>query len=270
MRTAPLIFAAFVACAQEATPPGTPPGTPPPPAAPAPLVYSSKSITLPFHCTEEDIQWAGLTCSEDEPCQMFLELTSAEGAGTKLFAAGNIHSTKVTLYSVLLASDDGGHSWLEAGERVRGAALDHIQVADADTAWVVGETVYPLPQDPFLLLTTDGGKTWRNRPVFSETHYGTVQQIYFNGKVNGSLVIDRGAGADGGRYELYESPDGGENWLIKEETTKPIKLRHTPPPSDWRVRADGPTHSFHIEHRAGDRWTTAAAFSVALPACGAK
>ena len=65
----------------------------------------------------------------------------------------------------------------------------------------------------------------------------------------------------------WVSPDGGESWLIKEENTKPIKLKRPPPVSDWRVRPDGPTQAFQIEHRQGERWTASAAFAVKLAAC---
>ena len=46
-----------------------------------------------------------------------------------------------------------------------GAAIDRIQFFDAETGWAAGEQLEPLPQDPFLLLTTDGGKSWRRRPM---------------------------------------------------------------------------------------------------------
>src|ERR1700722_6626614 len=64
------------------------------PAAPAPPTFQNdgKPITLPFQCTAEDVRWAGMTCSEDEPCPIYLELSAAEGMGDHLFAAGNIHS----------------------------------------------------------------------------------------------------------------------------------------------------------------------------------
>jgi len=230
-------------------------------------------VLLPFHCTEEDIQWAGLSCSADEPCPVYLELAAIEpgvppGPG-RIFAAGNIHSSDVTLYSVLLASEDAGHTWREAHERIRGASLDRIQFLDAELGWVSGQVVSPLPQNPFLLLTSDGGKTWRQRVIFSESRVGFIQQFHFGAKDSGSLIVDRGPGSEGGRYELYESTDAGETWTIRETSDRPLKLPPSPvaPPSEWRARADGPTQSFHIERRQGERWVSVAAFSVKLGAC---
>lgn len=92
--------------------------TPPTPV----FAYEGKPITLPYQCSLEDIRWAGLTCSEDEPCPIYLELSSVDAVGERVFAAGNIHSDAVTLYSVLLSSADGGHSWQVGPDSVRGWA----------------------------------------------------------------------------------------------------------------------------------------------------
>ena len=258
------VLAAAAAWAQE-----QPPANPAPPM----LENSGKPMLLPFRCTEDDIQWAGMSCSADEPCPVYLELAAVEsgvppGPG-RIFAAGNIHASDVTLYSVLLASEDAGHTWREAYERIRGASLDHIQFFDAELGWISGQALSPLPQDPFLLLTSDGGKKWRQRVIFSESRVGSIQQFQIGAKDSGSLIIDRGPGAEGGRYELYESPDAGETWTIRETSDRPFQLKPSPAalPSEWRARADGPTQSFHLERRQGERWVPVAAFAVKLGAC---
>jgi hypothetical protein len=241
-----------------------------PPANPAPPVLENtgKPMLLSYSCTEDDVHWAGLSCSEDEPCPVYLELAGVESAGNQIFAAGNIHSSTVTLYSVLLASEDAGRTWREACERIRGASLDRIQFLDRETGWTSGQMLSPLTQDPFLLLTSDGGKTWRQRAIFSESRVGSIQQFYFSARDSGSLIIDRGQGSEGGRYELYESRDAGESWTIQEVSDKPLGLKRLPvASSELRVRADGPTQSFHIERRQGERWSPVAAFAVKLGAC---
>jgi len=248
--------------------------TPPPPPI---FENTGKPITIPFQCTDGDIQHAGLTCSEEDPCPVYLELTTVDGVGNRILAAGNLHAPAVTLYSILLASQDGGRTWREAHDRVKSAGLDHIQFLDAETGWVTGQVLSPLPQDPFLLVTLDGGKTWRQRPILSESadnRVGTIQQFSFSGKDNGSLIVDHGPATDGDRYELIESRDAGENWSIKESSTKPLRLRRPPPEptADWRVRADGRTQSFQIEKRvsstaAREQWSSIAAFAVKLAPC---
>ena len=68
---------------------------------------------------------------------------------------------------------------------------------------------------------------------------------------------------------MHESNDGGETWNIRETNVKAIRLKRAPvtPNPDWRVRADGPTKSFHLERRQGQKWTSLAAFNVDLGAC---
>src|SRR5215831_12163576 len=72
------------------------------------LENHDRPMEVPFQCTEEDMEWAGLSCTEQDPCPAYFELAAAEPSGSKIFVAGNIHSESVTLYSVLFASDDGG------------------------------------------------------------------------------------------------------------------------------------------------------------------
>lgn len=243
------------------------------PAAPAPVVLENngKPMMVPFACSGEDIQWGGLTCSDEEPCPMFLELTATEQTGNRILAAGNIHTASVTLYGILLASDDGGHTWTEAHERIRGVGLDHIQFFDPEIGWILGQELFPIPQNPFLLVTSDGGKTWRQRIIFdenAENRFGAIQQFGLAGKKDGSLVIDRGRGSPEDRYVLFESPDGGDTWAIKQESGKPLTLKNVAVPhNEWRIRTDGASKSFHVEHRQGTRWVSVGAFSVKLDAC---
>jgi len=244
---------------------------PAPPAPPPVLENSGKPMAPAIQCTAEDIQLAGLSCSEEDPCPVYLELTAVEPVGSRIFVAGNIHTAAVTLYSMLLATEDSGHTWREVHERIRGAGLDHIQFLDAESGWASGQVLFPLPQDPFLLVTSDGGKSWRQRSVFGdsrENRFGSILQFFFSAKNSGSLIVDRGRGGDGDRYELYESSDAGESWNVKETSNKLPRMRQAPAPSaDWRLRADGPTQSYHVEHRQGARFVSVAAFAVKMGVC---
>jgi hypothetical protein len=246
-----------------------PPAAPTPPEGPPVLRSTGKPMVVPFQCSGEDLHSAGLTCSEQDPCPVYLELADVGSSGIRIFAAGNIHTSTATLYSILLASDDNGFTWREAHERLRGAGLDHLQFSGVETGWASGIVLAPLAQDPFLLQTTDGGKSWRQHPIFNEPRFGSIQQFSFDDTKSGALIIDHGPGSDGDRYELYESNDGGDTWNIKQTSVKPIRLKMplAPPASDWRVRADGATKSFQLEHRQGQRWTSAAAFAVNLGVC---
>ena len=241
------------------------------PAAPVVLQNTGKPMVLPFQCTPEDIQSAGFTCSEEAPCPVYLELSAATAVGAKYYLAGNIHSDAVTLYSVLLGSEDAGKSWQEIHKRIRGAGLDHLEFADASNGWVAGQQLFPLPQDPFVLVTTDGGKTWQQQSVFGEnadTRFGSVQEMHFSSKTNGQVLIDRSQGGDSGPFAIYESQNGGASWSPKEQSSKQLHLKGAPnPEADWRVRVDGATKAFLLERRQGDRWSSSAAFAVSLGAC---
>ena len=106
------------------------------------------------------------------------------------------------------------------------------------------------------------------KPVFTDNHFGSIQQFAFDSKSAGAVIVDNGPGGDLERYARFETSDGGETWSIKEQNKKPLQLKRTAAPaSTWRVRADAATRSYRIEHRAGNQWTAAAAFSVKLPAC---
>jgi photosystem II stability/assembly factor-like uncharacterized protein len=262
MRLAALALLAAAAFGQE---------PPPPVAKPAVLEYTGKPLVLPFQCTREDTQQAGLECTEEAPCPVYLELDGVAASGDRIWLGGNLHSAAVTLFSTLLVSEDGGRTWREPADRVRFAGIDKLQFLDAETGWAAGERLSPLPQDPFLLLTNDGGKTWRMRAIFSESaenKLGQIQQFAFTTKDSGSLIIDRGQAAESDRYELYESPDGGESWSFRQSSQKPLTLRKPAAVSTpWRLRADSRTRAFHLEHWQANRWNGVAAFSVSIGAC---
>jgi photosystem II stability/assembly factor-like uncharacterized protein len=232
------------------------------------LENQGRPMTVPFECTDDDIAWAGLSCSEQDPCPVYFELAAIEPVGIKLFAAGNIHTEAATLYSVLLGSEDTGKTWRESYPRVRGAGLDRIRFLDLANGWISGETLWPLAQDPFLLITNDGGTKWRQQSVFEDGGPGSIQQFAFETKDKGSLIIDRGEGSEQERYGLYETPDGGASWSIKQLSQKSLRLaRADDADKDWRVHADRATHSFRIEHRQGEQWNNVAAFAVTVGAC---
>ena len=244
--------------------------TPEKPAGPPVLENSGKPMTPPFQCTDDDIHAFGLGCTEDEPCPIYLELSGVETVGSQIFAAGNIHSAAATLYSILLASNDAGKTWREPFERIRGASFDRILFTDAEHGWIAGQTVHPLPRDPFLLITSDGGKTWRRQILFEDGRAGSIQQIWFDSRTTGSLIFDRGQSSDGPRFEMYESATGGDNWMIREASDRPIRLKRMPlepETPDWRMRADAATKANRIEKRQAARWTAVASFAVEMGAC---
>ena len=234
------------------------------------LVLGAQDATrVDYACPAEDIDKFGLTCSEDEPCDVFLELASAEGVGSTIFAAGNLHTVTTTLYGLLLMSGDGGKSWTEPTPRIQAAALDQVQFPDFQHGWTSGVKVEPLARDPFFLVTADGGKTWRSRPIFTETRYGSVQQFWFDSAKTGQLILERTQGS-AAVYEIHETANGGDSWTIKEAGVKNPKLAKAPARDSaaWRVRTDAASKTNRIERRTGrGGWEAVASFAVRAGVC---
>jgi hypothetical protein len=244
--------------------------TPRPQPEKEPIVKNNgKPMTVPFACTEDDMTWAGMSCSEEQPCPVYLELTALEAVGNRLIVLANIHSESQTLYSELLESEDGGATWQEPYARMRGTGLDHVQFIDFQNGWISGEVLVPVSHDPFLLISSDGGKSWRQRGVFGEGGDGAIRQFHFESAANGSMVIDR-MDSESSRYVLYQTPNGGETWLVLRTSDRPITIPGAgveTGASGWRIRADARSKSFAVERRQEERWTTAASFLVEIGSC---
>jgi hypothetical protein len=243
------------------------------------LLCAQTPVKIDYACPPEDINSFGLACSAEDPCPVFLELSAVEAVGAKLFLAGNLHTQSATLRSILLTSEDGAKTWTEPFERIRAAAFEQIQFADFANGWVSGQLIEPLPRDPFLLLSTDGGKTWRQRAVFEESRIGTIADFWFESHTAGEMVIDhseRGAI----KHEVYQTNTGGESWEMKEVTAQPVKLKGRPKEQPtWRIRADGASKAYHLERivvtpggSSGDRrgapaWETIATILIHITDC---
>ncbi len=224
---------------------------------------------IEYACTPQDIDALGLTCSPEDPCAVFLELSSVQAVGARLFLSGNLHTASTTLYSILLMSEDGGKTWTEPFRRLPFTALVQMQFVDLEHGWVSGHIVEPLPKDQFLLLTTDGGKTWNQRPLFEDSRFGSIAQFWFDSPTEGALVLDRSQGTTS-RYDLYETMTGGESWTPKETgSTTPIRLKKAPSsdPSAWRVRADAATKTYRVERGAAGKWETIASLAIHIADC---
>ncbi len=232
--------------------------------AQAPLDNTGKPMRIVYECTKEDKQATGLGCSEEDPCPVYLELENVEAVGNKLFVTGNIHTPMATLYSILLGSDDEGKTWSEPYMRLLTSGLDQIQFVDFQNGWISGANLQSAPRDPFFLITTDGGKTWRQRPVFEESRVAAIERFSFDSQDHGTLLID--ARLDNGTHELYETQTGGESWTIQQHSGEPARSAKAKPPT-WRVRTDAASHSYVIENSENGRWQRVASFLVHISTC---
>lgn len=242
----------------------------PAPEAPRKIENTGAPMRVPFQCSEEDIGSFGLTCPTQQPCPVYLDLSALDASTGRLFLAGNLHTESATLSSILLASEDGGKSWYEPHERIRAAGLDQIQFFDLESGWIAGQQLGALPRDPFLLVTHDGGKIWRARPIYGDSRVGAIDYFRFDSKTHGLLWIDRTQGAEAGaHYEAFESMTGGESWAVREVGDRPLaaKQRVAPAASGFRLRPDSASRSYRVEKQTGERWHPVASFLVRAGEC---
>jgi hypothetical protein len=225
-------------------------------------------VSVAYECPPADVEAFGLNCTEDRPCPVFLELASVEAAGGRVLITGNLHTRDITLFSLLLASEDGGVTWTEPTARMRNAALEQIEFFDPQTGWISGESIDPLARNPFLMMTADGGRTWRQKLLFEDSKFGTIAQFHFDSKSNGELVLDATQGK-AVRQELYATMTGGESWEVKQVSNKPLKLKsvRSAEQAGWRVRADAANGTYRLEHGAGRNWQHVASFNIHVTDC---
>jgi len=223
-------------------------------------------VKVPFDCGQEELTAAGMLCSDDDPCPVYLELSGISAAGKNLALAGNLHGRSATISSLLLMSDDNGITWKEPAARISGAALEQVQLIDPLHGWAAGETQMPLARDPFFLITSDGGASWRREPVTEEGTAGAVQRFWFDSREHAELIVESGR-----TYSLYESNNGGDSWNIVSNTAQVPRLRRVPVAADmgdYRIVTDSRNHTFSVEKRDGEKWMPIATFPVQVANCG--
>jgi hypothetical protein len=244
------------------------------PATPAgPPVYEAAKgpILLPNLCAQVDLESLGLTCSDAEPCPTFLELGSSEVNNEVIVLAGNLHTSAVTIQSILLVSDDNGLNWREAHPRLPSVSLDGLQFFDFSNGWLSGHSSLSLPRDPFLLISSDGGRSWRKSSFHAESRVGIVEDFAFSTARRGWALIDNKGSGDAGRYELYETPNGGSSWELKEISTRVPKavaaLGQRAPSGTTRFKADSKKDLITLERRSGEQWRPVVSFRLKLEDC---
>lgn len=239
---------------------------------PAPLVYSGEALRVPLECNYETLLQAGLVCNEDAPCDLFLELIGVGGTPASVFAIGNVHAQEATVSSMLLASHDGGKTWLEPAGRAAAASLEMIQFADDEHGWVAAqEHDIDGSTHPFLYLTQDGGKYWDRRAVWgdNEDRSGAILEFYFETPQHGFLVVERSA-SDQDTYELHETRNGGRSWSPRQISGERPAIRRRlskPEEANWRLSENREAGAYDIEKRQGSSWEKLASFSSEVGAC---
>jgi photosystem II stability/assembly factor-like uncharacterized protein len=118
----------------------------------------------------------------------------------------------------ILRTVDGGETWLNTTPKDLtgiGYSTD-LSVLNANTVWIL------VPNVDFytgmLYHTSDGGLTWTSVAV----PFGGANLQFLN-ESTGRALADRGAGMGSNSVEMYQSSDGGENWIsvFNNDPTRP-------------------------------------------------
>lgn len=228
-------------------------------------LFAQPPVHVSYTCPQEDTDSFGLSCSEDQPCPIFFEVSAVDSFGPNVFVAGDIHTATITLYGVLLSTDDNGASWSEAIPRRRATAFDQLQII-GNNGWLSGHSVEPLSKDPFFLLTTDGGKSWRERPLFEESRFGSIAQFWFASPTEGQLIFDDSVGKEI-HQELHTTMTGGEGWDVKEKSTTTLHLQTPNRSANWIAAAASGSPHYILERNTVGRKEPFARFLIHIGDC---
>lgn len=193
-----------------------------------------------------------------------------DAAGPKIVLVGNLHTSSATLSSIALSSDDAGSSWREPLKRLPATGFESVQLLNERQAWIAAQPQAEIATDPYLLATSDGGANWQKLPIWGEEgRSGLLQQFYFDSSQHGFVLIDRSqSGAADAGYEMYESPNAGLSWMLREVSPRPISPKWTARrTADWRLREDGKSRTYELERRVGNGWQRMANFLTELSTC---
>ena len=235
------------------------------------LSNDGKQIRVPVSCTEEEIQSLGMTCLAEMPCAVYLELSAIAAGLSRITLAGNLHTESTALSSVVLTSDDNGATWTEPHPRVRQGSLDQMQFVDSNNGWISGQVLAAIPRDPFFLITDDGGKSWKQRPVFGEAHFGFIDKFLFTSPKQGKVLVDRANSSEGGRFALLETQTAGDSWSIQSVVVRAPKLDWVHPADpNWRLQTNAQAKTYRVEKKEGQGWAKVAEFLIQPGACAVK
>jgi hypothetical protein len=251
---------------QDKEPEGPPEGT---------TIYEGPTVALSTVCDVGRLEYAGIRCSADRPCDLFLELVSVASEGDWVVLAGEVHTADATYESVVLSSKDGGLTWAESAERIAAGGIESISMVDAQTAFVAGQQGDTATGEmPFLLVTDDGGESWETRMVETggEKVEGLVVTFQADTTSHGYLILEQLA-ATGDPYRLYETYNGGRSWSIRQiSADKPqipgprLALRN----EDWSLRPDSSSGEFIVAKRSSSElsgWAEQGRFAGDVGSC---
>jgi hypothetical protein len=190
-----------------------------------------------------------------------LQLKTAGQVGGRIFAGGSFHSKDRVISSVLLATDDGGRSWIEAAPRYRETELGAAQVSDLRVWIAAHRQTGDGPLDPFFLFTFDSGLHWRRIPLRPYSEAGRITSFHFREDGNGFALV-REPGPVRSVAKRFVTADGANSWVLTEAEEPSI-----PGTQPNRIRIQESADEFRIQVRDEKTWTTVSRISWSAGVC---
>jgi photosystem II stability/assembly factor-like uncharacterized protein len=134
----------------------------------------------------------------------------AGAPGPILWAVGDSVAHGPTILGVLLRSDDGGVTWIEAFGRAGGSFRD-VDFLDRQTGWVVG--------GGRILRTDDGGATFVDQTANVDLAGPLLEaRVVSAADASHAIVVGYGlpAGAEFPHDVLLHTDDGGASWRVAD------------------------------------------------------
>ncbi len=126
-----------------------------------------------------------------------------------------LHGWAVGDSATIIATRDGGETWIPQETRIRAITLRKVIFIDKDIGYVIGDNNNIPSPEGIILLTKDGGLTWEVSKA--EINF-LLKDLSFVHADTGWVV---GAAEDPRRNGiLLHTQDGGETWQTQLETGK--------------------------------------------------
>lgn len=118
-----------------------------------------------------------------------------------------IHGWAVGDNSTIIATTDGGKTWVKQDSPVDGMVLRKLQFVNHDVGFVCGRSTYGT-----LIHTIDGGKTWKIMDFGPDSR--TVWGFYLVNSLTGWVTVEyaNGAAPGGNETHILFTSDGGLTW----------------------------------------------------------
>ncbi|MFH2103383.1 MAG: hypothetical protein ABIJ39_08530 [Chloroflexota bacterium] len=174
---------------------------------------------------------------------------------------GGMHHDYVTLYS----TQDGGSTWMQVitpyddPSGIQSCSKTGMAFADARNGWLT-INCHGVRWNPFILTTTDGGRTWQEiapalpptAPSEADGYCGTDAPVLWSPR-QGAFILEcftLDGSTLGSSYYLFTTADGGESWQMRSA-----------PSGSLLWTSSGPTEGFALGRtifrtvNGGQTWT---------------